>query len=176
MVELPRWEHLSIGSGGWIRYDSVNDDVALHVRFELDGERLEPAELHVAPLGNTPPTWRSVLRPSMLRRPTDWVNETGTRARVVQRLDLVDGPDLRSVFKGFRRGAGPPPAPDATVELPASKKAGYPPEFFRQVADLESKLRAHGERRPSRVIAEANGVAESSVRWWLAEARKRGMR
>gem|GEM_PF-1028646 len=62
--------------------------------------------------------------------------------------------------------------PDLRLEVPSGPRR--PDEFYRRVAQVYSWL-AGRDRRPAKVLAEANGVPETTVHRWVKEARRRGL-
>jgi hypothetical protein len=160
-------EVLRAGNGGWVEYE--NDQVFAWVRVGLavDG-RLEIRELHLTDEGALT---TDMLRAVRLGAIEAGCNSPALRDSIIQRLDVV-APDFDPPARSRGRVLAPMPGlRSLRLSIPDDLK--YPDSFYERLAALYGRLIADGEGGPAQAIADANGVAVSTVHRWIKEARRR---
>ncbi|MBX3313765.1 MAG: hypothetical protein KF906_05535 [Actinobacteria bacterium] len=175
--------HLVIGSTDWTAWQYPGRDIRVRIERDKTGQRFEitgiallshgqglfgPAPVRVTELRDIPlvrldavlnnPRWNEALNAA---------REHGTRSGT----DFSPAVDVeRHPFTP--RDMVPPPADD--YEIPGAANTGSrPDDFYRQVAYAWAAAVAEGHRNAASVIAEANGVAVTTVHRWVREARRR---
>ena len=100
-------EQLSIGNGGWVRYESNELSFPVFVRFvQADDGRLVPVDLF---LTNDQEHEALSLREVPFGRIQAWVN---VEPDDVLRKIAAPGPDLRTLISWFSRSVGSKKRPD----------------------------------------------------------------
>jgi hypothetical protein len=186
-VLVQQGEQVAHGHGGWLRYAIAGSPVLTYVRYAKLGGRLEPVEIYMER------TDEAALTSDDLRRvPLGRIDaQANSRPDLVQMWLQQPGPDLRRAARTFQSHQTnratepvlealrlprslPEPDLDATLDVPtANSRLPYPDEFFRQVAEVYTRL-TPWTRAPACLIADANGVPVSTVHRWTKVARSRG--
>lgn len=176
---------LWLGAAGWTCYRNGFDG-DLYIRFEeLPDGRLVAAELHARSASGQ-------LTGTDLRKISLGQIETSTNSPItgdMLRHRIRNQAEQARVKKQFARlwpeivAVGTKEAMDGLVELgywastkldiPTTRKK--PDAFYEQVANVYAALLNQGVSYPAAGLAEANGVAVTTVHRWIKEARRRGL-
>ena len=162
--------------GGWVRYYDSQHPEPVWVRVQATDERLVIRELYLNAdndLGSERIDTDQLRRLSPARIEA-WLNKPDEKALILERIGQAPGPKeprgpaertpvLRSETSVHVHGEGLVPPPGRP----------RPDSFYQQVAD-DYLAAASVSARPSVNLATAAGVPVTTVRGWVAEARRRG--
>jgi hypothetical protein len=163
--------------GGWVRYYDSQHPEPVWVRVDATpGKRLVIRELYLNAdndLGSERIDTDQLRRLSPARIEAR-LNEPESKALILERIDQAPGPEeprgptkrtpmVRSETSVHVHGEGLVPPPGRP----------RPDSFYQQVAD-DYLAAASVSARPSVNLARGAGVPVTTVRGWVAEARRRG--
>jgi hypothetical protein len=166
---------ITVGEGGWIRFDRRDLPDPVFLRYEDQDGRLALFEVLMTGRPITTDTFRQ-LRIGAIERQ---VNGRGTAEAIRRRMALVSPDPRGDLERSFgkrrkldRKSTLPIELPNAKLP-PRASGTRYGDDFYRAVADVYAAL-AEVVAAPVNVMQEANNVDKTTIYEWIKQARARG--